>query len=319
MRFTFGRATLGIATFALAGCAGSSTTTPQGATQNQSIHQVQRHAGTVLVSESFANTSSAPGWLHSKGACLTAGTKPKAPGSLAPCGKNAPLDPPGSGALQLTAPVNNDVNFVAWHKALPTANGLNIQYNLYSFDGTSPGADGSLVFFTYGSDKPPKMAAGTGGYLGYLSGGGTGLNYAYLGVGFDEYGNFSNSLTNGPGFVPETVALGGSYLQQYQYLGGVTNGSGVPASLPFMLDDPSSPTRPANAPTIDISLTPAGLVEVAIDIHDGNGPVTYLSENIVGIAGQPAVPPSVFVGFMGATGGLDNRHQIGSLTISTLQ
>jgi hypothetical protein len=62
-----------------------------------------------------------------------------------------------------------------------------------------------------------------------------------------------------------------------------------------------------------------GLVEVAIDIHDGNGPVTYVLQNIVGIAGEPAVPATVYLGFIGSCGALTDRHQVNNLEIETLQ
>ena len=339
------RTALGIAGLSLlAGCAGATGGTPAGSgALAQSVQRatrpvmlasgapwarvgaaspkasrIKRGAGTVLLTQSFAN-STTKGWYAKDSACLTAGTGSAPKGSIQPCGAGAPLDPPGGGALELTGATYYDLGLAGWHEPLPTANGLEIQFTLYAFDGTTPGADGTLLYLTDGALKHPTMPAGSGGSLGYIQGKkGRGLAHAYLGIGFDEYGNFSNFLPDGPGFIPETVALGGAEAIGYEYIGGVTNGSGEPASLPFDLDSPSSTTRPANAPTIDVSLTSAGLLEVAIDIHDGNGPVTYISETIVGVNGQPAVPANVFVGFIGSTGGSYNRHQIGDLTISTL-
>jgi hypothetical protein len=281
-----------------------------------------RGQGTVLVSDTFAESSTSKHtWFDRDDTCLTAGTASQPTGSIPACGANAPQDPPGEGALELTTPDTYQIGLVSWHKALPTANGLDVQFTLYAFDGTAPGADGTLLYFSNGSLKHPIRPGGNGGSLGYVAGGSAkkGLANAYLGVGFDEYGNFSSYLPGGPGFIPETVAVGGAASIGYPYLGGVTDGSGVPSSLPFDLDQPSATSRPANAPTIDVTLTAAGLLEVAIDIHDGNGPLTYLSENIVGVAGQPAVPATVYVGFEASTGGLYNRHQIGGVTISTLQ
>ena len=209
------------------------------------------------------------------------------------------------------------MGLAGWHKALPTDRGLEFQFTLYAFDGTTPGADGTLLFLT---TKRTTKPAGAGGALGYVDGKrNKGLPNAYLGIGFDYYGNFSAYLPGGPGFIPETVAIGGAESIGYHYLGGVTNGSGIPSSLPFDLDQPTEPTRPANAPTIDVSLTSAGLVEVAIDIHDGNGPQTYVSETIVGVDGQPALPAEVYAGFISSTGGSYNTQQINDLTISTLE
>jgi len=343
------RVTLGVTTLAiLSACSGSSSTTPNAGAGSvaQSVQRathplvlasgrpwarvgtgtpkqsrIRRNGGTVLVSETFADASTGKHqWFWKDSTCLTAGTASTPKSSIPECGANAPQDSPGNGALELTTPTQDSLGITGWSKPLPTANGLDIQFTYYSFDGSSPGADGTVLFLSDGAAKHPTKPAGAGGALGYINHNkkGTGLPNAYLGVGFDEYGNFSDYLTDGPGFIPETVALGGAESAGYDYLGGVTDGSGQPASLPFDLDQPGSSTRPSNAPTVDITLSADGLLEVAIDIHDGNGPVTYISESIVGVHGQPAVPATVYVGFIAATGTFYNRHQIGNLTISTL-
>jgi len=54
-------------------------------------------------------------------------------------------------------------------------------------------------------------------------------------------------------------------------------------------------------------------------LGDGNGYVTYLSKNIVGIAGQPPVPRKVWIGFNGSTGGSVDQHQIDNLRVGTLR
>src|SRR5580704_1416454 len=281
------------------------------------VRRLTQRSGKVLVSETFAGSSTPPYvWFSYDPACLTAGTSKTPKTSIPACGPLAPLDPPGSGALQLTQPMPNTTGLVGWREPLPTNNGLDVQFTLYVFDGSNPAADGSLLFFTDAKKPVPDKPAGTGGCLGYFSnpndcyGRGTKreLPGAYLGVGFDERGEYSNFLPGGPGFVPETVALGGARSTGYHYLGGVTDKSGQPASLPFDLNSKSS-TRPTNAPTVDVALSSSGLLEVSIDIHDGQGFVTYLSEKIVGVQGQPALPPNVYVGFIGSCGLNDDRHQ----------
>jgi hypothetical protein len=78
-------------------------------------------------------------------------------------------------------------------------------------------------------------------------------------------------------------------------------------------------TRPANAPTIQITLTAAGSLSVAIDIHNGNGFLNVIPPTgIVGLNGQPAIPAAVHIGFTGTTGGSTSRHQIGLLTVTTI-
>jgi hypothetical protein len=282
--------------------------------------RIVRRSRQVLVAQSFAGTS-ATGWVTDQ-SCLTAGKSSKRKGSIPACGSKAPRDAPGGGALELTGPVDYTDGLAGYGTALPTANGLEIVFDYYSFDGT--GADGSLVYLTDGSQSPPQKPGSNkncGGCLGYvpISPRWPGLPDAYLGVGLDEYGDFGRLLPGGPGQIGQTIYLGGAQSIGYAYLGGVVNNSGQQVSLPFDLDEPQDQTRPTTPLTFYISITAAGLVEVAIDIHDGNGPVTYVSENIVGVAGQPAVPPTVYVGFIGSCGGYDDRHQLNNLEIETLQ
>jgi hypothetical protein len=343
------RATSAAAALALlAGCAGAPSVTPPGAPQGaqqfaRSVRpepmasgvpwlrvgrgvarqaRIRHGAGTVLLSESFTGATTPKGqWYWKDDACLTAGTASTPKTSIPACGANAPQDSPGNGALELNPPSTYVLGFTGYKKAFPTANGLAIAFDYYSFNGSYPGADGTVVFLSVGSESHPAKPAGSGGALGYINDNkhDTGLLHAYLGVGFDEYGNFSNYLKDGPGFIPETIAVGGAQTNGYAYLGGVTDASGQPVSLPFDLDSPNSYTRPGTPLSVDISITPQGLLEVSVDVHDGNGPTTYVSEDIVGVNGQPAVPSSVYVGFIAATGTYYNRHQVQNLTISTLQ
>jgi hypothetical protein len=280
-----------------------------------------RPSATLLVSESFQNRVTSPNaWFYTNGACLTAGSTPP-PGSIPACGNNAPQDPAGAGALQLTTPTSYTTTIVGWNAPLPTAHGLEVVFTSFSFEGT--GGDGTLLFFTDGSKAPPSAPGYTGGCLAYLGNinyycPGPALANAYLGVGFDEFGDYSKFLgANGNEAIPETVALGGAGSESFPYVGGVDNAQGEPVSLPFLLDDPSATTRQANAPTFAVSLLRNGQVTVAIDIHDGHGFVTYVSKRIVGVNRQPKVPKTVYVGFAGSNGGAYERRQIDDVTIST--
>ena len=270
--------------------------------------------GTLLVNQSFAYSKTPPnafGWIDQ--ACLTAG-KTVVSGSVPPCGDLAPQDKNGSGALENTNASTFAEGWVAYEKPLSTALGLQVAFTIYSFDGDS--ADGQLLYFTDASGGPPTTIGRFGGNLGYTSGYGLGgLDYAYLGIGFDESGQFSQDapyqgLNGGsPNRVPETITARGAASTSYYYLGGALNAQGQPASLPFNWDQPSK-SRPATGRTVFVTLSPTGYVTCAIDIHDGNGFVTYYSQSIVGVNGQPAVPANVYIGVTGSNGGGVDRHQI---------
>ena len=283
-------------------------------------------AGTTLLSESFTGNATTPSaWLGIGGACLTAGSSATPATSVAPCGAQAPVDAAGAGALQLTNAATNQLGMIVTKNALSTANGLQITFNDYAFNGTSPGADGLTFFLSDASKALPTAAGDSGGSIGYANGTNanlTGLANAYVGIALDQFGNFSSPTqgrTGGPGQIAQTIAVRGAAATNWAYLGGAQSSSGAAASLPFAIDAPTATTRPANAPTIVATLTPAGALTVSIDRHDGNGPLSYYSQSIVGVAGEPAVPANVYLGFTSSTGGSYSVHQVNGLTIAALQ
>ena len=286
-------------------------------------------AGATLFGEAFTGAATAAGaWKAIGQTCLTAGTSSTPATSVPACNSNAPQDAAGAGALQLTSSANSSLGMLVTTAPISTANGLQITFTDYAFNGaTSTGADGMTFFLTDASLPLPTAAGVPGAGLGYANrtsttGAGTpGIAGAYVGVGLDEYGNFSNpawSLTGGPGRFPERVAVRGAAATGWQYLGGTLNTAGNAASLPFHLDQPTLTTRPANAPTIQATLLQNGLLTVAIDTHTGNGFVPYYSQTIVGVSGQPAVPANIRFGFSASTGGSTNRHQVTGLLITAV-
>ncbi len=277
-------------------------------------------ASPALLTESFAGVSTpAAAWLNVGTACLTAGNATTPAASIPACGGNAPQDLSGQGALQMTGPTNNQAALVMSRTPVSTANGLQITFTDYAFNGSYSGADGLTVFFTDGSKPLPATLGAPGASLGYAgTSSKAGVANAYLGIGLDEFGNFSTAdqrRLGGPGRVRETIAVRGAAALGYPYLGGVAAGT-VAASLPFSLDQPALKTRPANAPTVQISLTADGALSAAVDHHDGTGFVTYYARTIVGVEGEPAVPASVFIGFTASTGGSFNCHQIGNFSVT---
>jgi hypothetical protein len=277
--------------------------------------------GTLLVEQSFADDKTPPNaFPYVDQTCLTAGTK-AIKTSVPPCGSLAPRDPNGSGVLENVNLDHNTASWVSYAKPFSTALGIQVSFTIYSWGGN--GADGQLLFFTDASKGPPENVGQSGGEMGYTgggSGGPAGLDYAYLGIAFDEYGVFSldspaSGLNGGPGQIPETIAVRGSAGTGYYYLGGALNANGQPASLPFDWNAVGAEKRPATGPTVFVTLTPTGYLSCAVDLHDGNGFITYYAQSIVGVHGEPAVPASVYIGVTGSNGSADDRHQIGDLYI----
>jgi FtsP/CotA-like multicopper oxidase with cupredoxin domain len=275
--------------------------------------------GGPVIGDAFSEQATPAGAFGvAGGACLTAGTSATAATSIPACGANAPVDPSGEGALQLTAAATYQTGMVVDKTAFSTAAGVHVTFTDDAFNGAQAGADGLALFFTDASAALPTVPGATGGSLGYGNSGAAGLANAYLGVGFDEYGNFSSTIggSGGPGRIAETIAVRGSAATSYAYIGGYKNTAGQAASLPFNLDQPSQTVRSANAPTIDVVLSAAGALTVSIDRHDGNGSLPYYSGAVAGVAGEPAVPANVYVGLTAATGGLSQRHQVTGFSVS---
>jgi len=275
-----------------------------------------------ILAEPFSGSASSPNlWVTTGHACLTAGTAATPSTSIAACGALAASDPAGGGALQLTQSAGNLVGAAVSRVQLSTALGFVITFTDAAFGTTtSAGADGTCAFLADARLAFPTVLSGSyGGKLGYV-----GMVGGYLAIGLDEYGNFSSSDGAGalaagfPGKIPETVAIRGAYTSGNQYIGGYTSATGTPTSLPFSLDTPASKVRPTNAPTIRITLTPAGFLTVEIDPHDGMGYRTTYDANVVGVNGQPALPPQVYLGFAAGTGGKSQIHQILNLTVTPL-
>jgi Domain of unknown function (DUF4347)/Bacterial lectin len=114
------------------------------------------------------------------------------PGGLP--GNSGTPDPIGQGTLRLTNANNDQAAYVLYNKALPANAGLKITFDLFAYGGT--GADG-INFFLIDGAQSPTTAGAFGGSLGYAnrvdaSGAEAGVVGGYLGVGFDEFGNYSN-------------------------------------------------------------------------------------------------------------------------------
>jgi FtsP/CotA-like multicopper oxidase with cupredoxin domain len=292
------------------------------ATVRRSVVKTQVVAtGPTLLSESFTGTATTPSlWSSFGGACLTAGSSKTPASSIPACGSAAVVDPAGSGALQLTQDTGNQYGIVIANTALSTAAGFQVVFTDATFAKLNGDADGIAMFLADASLPFPKPGAPkNGGALGYV-----GVAGGYVGVGFDSYGNFSASDGNGgtangfPGRIPETVTLRGAYATSNQYLGGYTGTTGVPQSLPFMLDSPTVTVRPSQPPTMRITLTAASALTVEIDLHDGIGYRTVYSATLAGLNGEPTLPAKVYLGFAASTGGSAQYHQLENLTVTQL-
>ena len=277
-----------------------------------------------LITETFANPTTVPNQFVSGGTgCLTAGsTATTIPGSIPPCATNA-LDPAGAGVLRLTTTRNNDAGNAIYEPTLQSTSGLVVTFDMFIYGGDNAdgsGADGIAFFFLDGTKPLPSGPGQPGGSLGYAQdcNGKPGILGGYIGLGLDEWGNFSNPSdrckVGGPGFIPNTIAIRGSEASQYRYVTGY--GAPNPTGLPFPLSK-EVPTRTTPV-RVRITLTPSLFVSVELDpTGTGNNFVSYISALSIGNVNGGAFPPSFRFGWAASTGGHTNYHEIRNVTVTT--
>ena len=234
--------------------------------------------------------------------------------------------------IRLTNAVPNQAQLRLFSTPVDATQGLSITFDFFSYGGSGgtsggTGGDGFSFSFIDGLQDPLKVkAGGFGGSLGYAQRSDTnansGLTGGYLGIGFDEFGNFS-SATEGrvggvtTGKVPDAVVVRGSQATSYAFL------TGTP-TLAKSLDVPAAQGgTQADALTLrhaKIDLSPTGQLVVQVDLNGNGGfePAEKLIDtNVIGAGKNEALPASFRFGFAGSTGVATNIHEVGDFTVTT--
>jgi hypothetical protein len=234
------------------------------------------------------------------------------------------------GYLRLTSNVNNQAGYAILKNTFSSGKGFSISFEFSIYGGTGQSnADGISVFLVdaNGTDpttNPPQFVIGAyGGSLGYgqktkAAGAASdipGATKGYLGIGLDEYGNYSTTFEGlfggGTTRIPQSVALRGpadpdNPLGGYAFL--TTSGT-----LPFNLN---VSTKHAEANSDDyrkayIYVVPTnGGYNVTVRIQHGTTITTTTSNYAVS---NP--PENLRIGFAGSTGNFNNYHEIRYLTV----
>lgn len=254
------------------------------------------------VSASFRNATE-PGWTvsgtdnaatNNDSGILTGGY-----GSIAATGTN---DAVGSGWLRLTTRLGNQAGSALYTGGtLPSTLGVVVELDYVSWGGT--GADGISVFLY---DAAGTMAGAlAGGSLYYCFGDG-----AYIGVGLDEFGNFSSpgasgacSLGGGPGTTPDSVVVRGPTALGNPYVGGTVIASSI--------DDPGAPAR-TTPNRVRYFLVPNGSGGYRVSVAYGNNS-SVTSSVLSGLNFPYTAPALLRLGVAGSTGGATNVHEVRSL------
>ncbi len=210
-----------------------------------------------------------------------------------------------------------------------SGNRIEVEFDEFAYNGN--GADGIALTFSDSTITP--VPGAFGGSLGYAQksnpgsdcivvGGCPGFAGGWLGVGIDEYGNFSNpseGRVGGPGARADSVSIRGS-------------GSGVGATYGAGLPNYNYHTGTATlVPGIDVAGTTAGpgyryrvIVDhangvnamVSVERNTGAGFTTLIpAYDAKTILGQATVPTNWLLSYTGSTGGSWNIHEIDNLQV----
>ena len=239
-------------------------------------------------------------------------------------------DTRANGVMQLTPAVQQREAFVIYNNPIAATGGLKVTFNFFAYNrGTLPAPDGSLLgadgisFFLIDGTATPTKAGGFGGSLGYAqntNSNSLGLTGGYLGVGLDEYGNFSNPTAGrvgGTGLLPDAVGVRGKESTSYQFL---TN-----AAIAIGIDNKDASVRTAAKRSVQIILSPPASatpnrLSVAFDLNQ-NG-IFDANETVIDIPNlavvNGAVPSTFKFGFAAATGGNTNVHEISDVIVESI-
>jgi len=246
------------------------------------------------------------------------------------------------GVLRLTSNQNDQRGYVYIDVPFPSTYGLKVEFEFFIYGGIGLFQADGLSMFLFDGDSPSFSPGGFGGSLGYAQRGNEpGLSKAYLGVGFDVFGNFGNttegrvggfSSLDQNGRAPNSIVLRGpgSGFTGYPFVVGRktmemgTDKDGFNPGAQFPISSGGSGTSRVTDP-----MKP-GYRRVNLELQpdpDGNGFFITLTmlvttqENLprqVTIFDRPfnfPAPKNLKIGFGASTGGFNNFHEIRNLKV----
>ncbi|MEG4851903.1 DUF4347 domain-containing protein, partial [Microcoleus sp. B5-D4] len=294
----------------------------------------------TLAAEEFKNTTVIGPWIYGVGnpttanPGLTAGSTQNLSGVIPALGTG---DTPGSGTLRLTSNAFGQSAFVIYNNPILATEGLRVTFDFFAYNrGTVRdrqnnrlGADG-ISFFLIDGTATPTQAGGFGGSLGYAqntNSNSPGIVGGYLGVGLDEFGNYSSVIAGKQGGISndplirlaDAVGLRGSQSTSYNFLTSTV----VPGGIDNI--DATSRTDANTKRTVQVTLFPTTSVTpnrltVALDLDGSDtfdaGETLLDIPNLVTING--AVPRTFKFGFAASTGGNTNIHEVNNVVVQSI-
>lgn len=240
------------------------------------------------------------------------------------------------GVLRLTDAIVDQNGFMYVDIPFPSTYGIKATFEYFSYGGN--GADG-VTAFLFDANTPVFNPGGFGGSLGYAPRNNErGLSRAYLGIGFDEFGNFGNSAEGrnggffgvGTNLVPNSIVVrgpGDGFVGYPFVVGRRTMATGNDGMRP----DNQFPISSGGPGTFRVTdRNQPGYRKVFLELEpnrDGGGYFLTVRMEVTTVPNQPMLltifdrpyffpaPENLKIGFAASTGGLHNVHEISNITV----
>lgn len=235
-------------------------------------------------------------------------------------------DPVGDGWLRLTPATNNQLGYAYVNSTFPSSLGVLVDFEYTAWRGSASGADGFSVFL-FDATTSPFSIGGVGGSLGYAQYTSVptdpGLSGGYLGIGVDEFGNYSstvNGKSGGPGNRPNSVAARGP-APNYTYISGIQiiasdAGAGDNGGVDYNTLTATRPTQAQFYRRLQFELLPVG-PGFQLTVKWKKNPASPFT-TLLGPTTLATAPPTLLrVGFAASTGGSINTHEVRNVIITT--
>ncbi|WP_171163682.1 DUF11 domain-containing protein [Streptomyces sp. I05A-00742] len=239
--------------------------------------------------ESFTQgTVTNPHWKLLGSARLNGGSLELTPDARSRAG-TAFLDEPFSSTLGVT---------IDFDYSCEGGNQLGDGFSVYVIDGartTQPGGIGGALGYSFTKDGSDQIVA-------------PGVTAGYVGIGFDNFGNFATEYAGTGGGRrprPDTVGVrgSGSLREGFRWLTGVEVPGGFRGSW-------------EKGAHIQISVIDGRLTVRHADRANPNGTLVIDDFDLAGAEGQTRMPETFKLGFAAGTGGATASHRIRNLTVA---
>lgn len=236
-------------------------------------------------------------------------------------------DPVNDGWLRLTKDAGNQRGYAYIDNSFPSTFGIYVEFEYKTWRSHSSSADGICIFL-FDADTPEFRIGAFGGSLGYApstnNGGVPGLAGAYLGVGFDEWGNFGTNQEGKDGTTDarttNTVTMRGpekptiTTKNPYRLLKSVKSND-FGGNIAYDNTIQSRPTDNQFYRRVRIYIEPEdGQYRLRVQwTTTPNGAFTQLMDYLT----EDVPPENLKLGFSASTGGFVNYHEIRNVLITT--